>query len=72
VRSAPEGRHSRLGTYESMSTQRGKLANRDPVPGDYEGFALVKLAHNLAAVIAELALCDLSCHRAIVAPVLRI
>ena len=62
ARRAPERRHSRLGAYESMPTQWGKLADRNPVPGDNEGFALVKLAHNLAAVIAQLTLGDLSGH----------
>jgi hypothetical protein len=45
-----------------MPTQRGKLADRDSIPGHDEGFALVKLAHNLAAVIAKLTLGDLSGH----------
>jgi hypothetical protein len=62
--SASECRHSRLGTDESMATQWGKLADRDPIPGHNEGFALVKLAHNLAAVIAQLTLCDFSGHPA--------
>jgi hypothetical protein len=62
ARSAPERRHSRLCTDESTPTQWGKFADRDPVPGHNEGLALVKLAHNLAAVIAELTLGDLSGH----------
>ena len=62
ARSAPERRHNRLGAYESMPTQRGKLADRDPIPGHNEAFAPVELAHDLAAVIAELTLGDLSCH----------
>jgi hypothetical protein len=62
ARSAPERRQSRLGPYESMTTQRRELANRDPIPGHNEGFALVKLAHDLAAVIAKLTLSDLPGH----------
>ena len=62
ARSAPERRQSRLGPYESMPTQRRKLANRDPIPGHNEGFALVKLAHDLAAVIAKVTLGDLPGH----------
>lgn len=54
-----------------MPTQRGKLADRDPIPGHNKGFALVKLTHDLAAVIAELALGDLSGHARSVAHVLR-
>jgi hypothetical protein len=62
ARSASERGDGRLGAYESMPTQRGKLADRDSIPGHDEGFALVKLAHNLAAVIAKLTLGDLSGH----------
>jgi len=42
ARSAPERRQSRLGPYESMTTQRRELANRDPIPGHNEGFALTR------------------------------
>ena len=61
-RSAPERGDGRLGADESMPTQWGKLADRDSIPGHDERLALVKLAHNLAAVIAELTLGDLSGH----------
>jgi hypothetical protein len=61
-RSASECGDSRRGAYESMPTQRGKLADGDPIPGDDEGFALVKLAHDLAAVIAKLTLGDFFGH----------
>ena len=70
TRSASERRHSRLGTDESMATQWRQLFDRNPIPGHNEGFALVKLAHNLAAVIAELTLGDLSGHIRSVGPVL--
>src|SRR5271165_5939358 len=62
ARSASERRDGRLGAYESMPTQWRKLADRDPIPGDNEGFALVKLAHDLAAVVAKLTLSYLSGH----------
>jgi hypothetical protein len=41
------------------------------VPGHDEGFALVELAHDLAAVIAQLSLSDLSGHTGKVARALR-
>jgi hypothetical protein len=68
--STSERRHCRLGTDESMPTQWGKLADWNPIPGHNEGFALVQLAHNLAAVIAQLTLGDLSGHLRTVAQVL--
>ena len=61
-RSAPERGDGRLGAYESMPAERGKLADRDSIPGHYERLALIKLAHDLAAVIAQLALGDLFGH----------
>src|ERR1700739_1811048 len=70
ARSASERSDGRFGADESMPTQRGKLADRNPVPGHDEGFALVKLAHDLAAVIAKLTLSDLSGHTPNVARVL--
>ena len=71
ARSGSERGNYRLGAYESMPTQRGKLTDRNPIPRDDKGFALVKLAHDLAAVIAKLSLSDLSCHPPSVARVLR-
>ena len=70
ARSAPERRDSRLGADESMPAQRRKLADRNSIPRHDEGFALVKLAHDLAAVIAQLTLSDLSGHLPSVARVL--
>ena len=64
ARSVSERGDSRLGAHESMSTQRGQLADRDSIPGHDEGLALVKLAHNLAAVIAKLTLSNLFGHTA--------
>jgi hypothetical protein len=62
ARSASERRDDGVGAYKAMPPQRKKLADRDAIPGHNEGFALVKLAHNLAAVIAKFPLSDLSCH----------
>lgn len=70
-RSAPERGDGRLGADESMPPQRGKLADRDSIPGHDERFAVVKLAHNVAAVIAQLPLGDLFGHTKSVARVLR-
>jgi hypothetical protein len=42
-----------------MPAQRGKLADRDSIPGHDEPLALVKLAHNVAAVVTQLPLGDL-------------
>ena len=61
-RSAPERGDGRLGADESMPAQRGKLADRDSIPGHHELLTLVELAHNLAAVIAQLPLSDLFGH----------
>ncbi len=54
-----------------MPTQRGKLADRDSIPGYDERLALVELAHNVAAVIAQFPLGDLFGHTTTVARVLR-
>ena len=70
-RSAPERGNGRLGAYESMPAQRGKLADRDSIPGHDERLALVKLAHNVAAVVTQLPLGDLFGHTRNVARVLR-
>src|SRR5271156_1128760 len=70
-RSAPERGNGRLGAYESMPAQRGKLADRDSIPGHDERLAVVKLAHNVAAVVTQLPLGDLFGHTRSVAPVLR-
>lgn len=69
-RSAPERGDGRLGADESMAAQRGKLADRDSIPGHDERLALVEPAHNVAAVIAQLPLGDLLGHTGRVARVL--
>jgi hypothetical protein len=61
-RSAPERGDGHLGAYESVSAQRGKLPDGDSIPGHDERLALVKLSHDLAAVIAQLPLRDLFAH----------
>jgi hypothetical protein len=50
------------GWYELPSTERAQLSDGCAVARDYERFAAVELAHDLAAVIAQLTLCDLSRH----------
>src|ERR1700746_1748875 len=70
-RSAPERGDGGLGADESTPTQRGQLADRDSIPGHDERLALVKLAHDVAAVIAQLPLGDLFGHTHSVARVLR-
>ncbi len=72
ARSTSERGDGRLGAYESMPTQRGKLAHWDPIPGHDEGLALIQLPHNLATVVAKLTLSDLSSHTQSVARVLRL
>ena len=62
ARGASERRDGGFCADESMPTQRGKLADRGSIPGHDEGFALVKPTHDLAAVIAKLALADLPGH----------
>ena len=69
-RRAPERGDGRLGADESMPTQRGKLADRDSIPGHDKRLALVKPAHDVAAVIAQLSLGDLFGHTQSVARVL--
>jgi hypothetical protein len=53
-RSAPERGDGRFGGDESVPAQRGQLPDRDSIPRHDEGLALVKLAHDVAAVIAQL------------------
>jgi hypothetical protein len=53
-----------------MPAQRGKLADGDSVPGHDKRLALIKLAHDVTAVIAQLPLSDLFGHTKSVARVL--
>src|SRR5437588_11495356 len=48
---------------EAPSPQRYELADGHAVPRDDEGLTLVELTHDLAALVAQLALRDLSAHR---------
>jgi hypothetical protein len=61
-RRAPERSDCRLGADKSMSAKRGQLADRDAISGHDERLALVKLAHDLTTVIAQLPLGDLLGH----------
>lgn len=70
-RSAPERADGRLGADESMPAQRRKLSHRNSVPSYDERLALVELAHDLAAVVAQLALSYLLRHTSSVARVLQ-
>jgi len=56
-----------VSAHESVSAQRGELSDGRPVPRHYEGLTLVQLAHDLAALVAQLPLGDLSSHLANVA-----
>jgi hypothetical protein len=44
------------------TSQRSQLADANPVAGDDEAFPRVKCAHDLAALVPQLSLRDLSCH----------
>jgi hypothetical protein len=50
----------RYNGHEAVSTKWGEFSDRRSVSSDDEGFAVVKLTHDLAAVIAEFALSDFS------------
>lgn len=55
---------------EPLVSKGDQLADWNAVPGDDERFATVKSAHDVAALVAEFPLSDLSVHLAIVARVL--
>ena len=69
---ALECRYCCLGVDEPVATQWGQFADRNTVSGHDERLALVELAHDLAAVVAQFALRDFGSHSSSVAPVLRI
>jgi hypothetical protein len=54
---------------ESPSVQRSQLADPNPVTGHDEALTRVKCAHDLAALVAKLALGNLSRHTSTVARV---
>lgn len=66
---ALESRNCYAGTDESMATQRRELRSRSPVSGHDKGLAIGKLAHDFAAIVAQLALGDFGRHMTILAPV---
>ena len=45
-----------------MASQRRQLAHRRAIAGDDETFAMIEPAHDLATVVAKLALCDRLAH----------
>jgi hypothetical protein len=51
-----------VGTHEPTLPDRRQLADRDAVTGNDERLAAVERAHDLAAVVPELSLTDLSRH----------
>jgi hypothetical protein len=70
-RRAGKGGEDGCSINEASSSQRRQLADADTVPGDDEALSRVKSAHDFAALVAQLALGDLSCHQLTVAPVRR-
>jgi hypothetical protein len=70
ARRALERCHCFVGANEATATHWGKLADGNTVSGDDEALALVELAHDLTAVVSQLALGDLGCHTTSVARVL--
>ena len=71
ARRALECRHCLVSTDKAMTTQWGQFADGDTVSGDNEALALVELAHDLTAVVSQLALSDLGRHGTTVARVLQ-
>jgi hypothetical protein len=61
-RSAGEEGDGCVGAHEPALSQRRQLADRDAVPGHDERLAAVERAHDLAALVPELSLTDLSRH----------
>jgi hypothetical protein len=51
-----------VGAHEPTLPERRQLADRDSVTGDDEHLAAVERAHDLAALVPELSLTDLSRH----------
>lgn len=62
TRSAPEHRDGSVGTHEPVAPQRGQLPDGNAMPGDDEGLTPVQSPHDLAAVVPELTLGDVSRH----------
>lgn len=66
-----EGGERNVGRDEATPVDRRELGDRDAVAGDQEALAFVEGAHDLAALIAQMSLCDDTSHHATVARVLR-
>ena len=58
----PEGSDGGFSSQEAVPTQGCEFSDRCAVSGDDETLAVVKLTHDLTAVIAEFTLGDLSSH----------
>jgi len=67
----PEESDRSLGGDEAVAAQWSELAYGNAVARDDERLALVELAHDLTAVVAQFSLGDLSAHGRIVARVLQ-
>ena len=61
-RSAREEGDRCVGAHELTLPERRQLADRDAVTGDDEHLATIERAHDLAALVPELSLTDLSRH----------
>ena len=57
-----EQRHGSVGGNETAPVERRELADGHTVTSHDEALPLVDLAHDLAALVPELSLCDLSRH----------
>ena len=62
ARRSDEGGVYRVGGHEYALTERTQLPNRDTIPRDDKGPALVQIAHDSAAFVAELSLGDPTRH----------
>ena len=68
ARSATENCDGRVGTHEPVASKWGDLPDGHAMPGDDERLTPVQSPHDLAAVVPELTLGDVSSHEVIVAP----
>jgi hypothetical protein len=64
-----ERRNDRVARHETTASQRDQLPNWHAVASDHERLALIKSAHDLTALVAELSLGDRFGHALIVARV---
>jgi len=68
ARSTPEQSDDGVGMHESVAPKRRQLADGYAMSGDDERLSSVQSPHDLAAVVPELALGDISSHDDYVAP----